>query len=155
MAGQDIIKFSLSNRKNGEFSNFYQCDILFQGNTYKNSESIYQSFKTLDMDERKKFVNYDGATAKKMGRKLKVRDDWEEVKYDAMVTALYAKFSQNDTLKILLLSTDNAILLEDTTRWHDNTWGNCNCAKCKDIPGQNLLGKALMEVRDRIRAEQM
>lgn len=31
--------------------------------------------------------------------------------------------------------------------WHDNYWGNCTCDKCKNIEGQNKLGKILMKIR--------
>ena len=70
-----------------------------------------------------------------------------------MVDVCYAKFTQNEDLKDILLSTGNEELCENTTGWHDNIWGNCECPKCKDIIGKNLLGKALMEVRDRIKEE--
>ena len=35
--------------------------------------------------------------------------------------------------------------------WHDNYWGNCNCDRCKDIKGQNKLGKMLMDLREEFR----
>ena len=64
-----------------------------------------------------------------------------------MVDVLIAKFSQNVQLLNWLMLTGEEQLLENTTGWHDNTWGDCSCPKCKNITGQNLLGKALMEVR--------
>ena len=35
--------------------------------------------------------------------------------------------------------------------WHDNVWGNCECERCKETEGKNLLGKALMEVRSKLK----
>jgi hypothetical protein len=37
--------------------------------------------------------------------------------------------------------------------WHDNTWGNCLCDKCKGIEGKNLLGNILMQVREELCSE--
>ena len=39
------------------------------------------------------------------------------------------------------------IMLIEGNYWHDNYWGNCLCPKCKEIEGQNQLGKILMKVR--------
>ncbi len=103
--------------------------------------------KTLDLDKRVEFSKLSGTQAKKAGRKLALREDWEQVKYDLMVDILRSKFSNNPKLKEILLGTGDVVLVEDTTGWHDNTWGDCTCAKCRSIVGKNLLGKALMEVR--------
>jgi predicted NAD-dependent protein-ADP-ribosyltransferase YbiA (DUF1768 family) len=50
----------------------------------------------------------------------------------------------------MLLATGDEELIEGNT-WHDNTWGNCVCQKCQDIPGRNMLGMLLMELRTEIR----
>ena len=65
-----------------------------------------------------------------------------------------AKFRQNRDARQILLSTNDAILIEGNT-WHDNTWGDCSCGdrpECKK-PGLNLLGKALMLVRKELQDE--
>ena len=65
------------------------------------------------------------------------------------------KFSQNKSLKRKLLETDNKKLYEASR--FDNIWGiGINSKDAINIdpsfyPGQNLLGKALMEVRDELR----
>lgn len=82
---------------------------------------------------------------------VKLREDWEKVKYDCMKITLRCKFTQNKNLKEKLLATKDAILIEDTTGWHDNIWGDCNCVRCKNKKGENLLGKALMEIRDELK----
>lgn len=133
-----------------EFSNFYECDITYGGITYNSSEAAWQAQKTLDEEIRLKFAGYTPVGSKQMGRRVDLRSDWEDVKYQLMVDVCYAKFSQNEDLKKLLLSTKNAELVENTTGWHDNIWGNCDCPKCVNKVGKNLLGKALMEVRSKI-----
>ena len=116
-----MIKFGYVNRKNGKLSNFYPCSIEYDGLIYSSSEAIYQSHKSLDRSEWVRFTEYDVLTSKKKGRKLVIRDDWEVVKYDLMVSVVYAKFTQNENLKVFLLSTGDEDLVENTTGWHDNT----------------------------------
>lgn len=146
----DVIRFGRKRNNYAEFSNFHKCKIVYEGIEYNNSEAAWQSLKTLNMEERKSFSGYSGSVAKREGRKVSLRDDWEAVKYNLMIEVCYAKFSQNPEFKSLLLSTGDKELIEDTTGWHDNTWGDCSCPKCINKPGQNLLGRALMEVRSRL-----
>ena len=72
-----------------------------------------------------------------------------------MHKVVYAKFSKNENLRQILLSTKDEELVEDTTGWHDNIWGDCSCPKCQYIKGRNKLGKILMQVRDEIKADEM
>lgn len=142
-----MIQFSGAKNDYGWMSNFYRCDIRYKDLTYKSSEAAWQAQKTLDEEVRKTFQFMTPAESKRAGRKVTLRPDWESVKYSIMVDVLTAKFSQNVQLLNWLMLTGEEQLLENTTGWHDNTWGDCSCPKCKNITGQNLLGKALMEVR--------
>lgn len=146
-----MIKFSKRNEKYGCFSNFHPCQVEYDGLVYPNSECAWQSLKTLDKNIRSRFTTYSPQGAKKIGRRVDLRSDWEDVKYQLMVEVLYAKFSQNSDLGKILLTTGDELLVENTTGWHDNIWGNCECDRCKDKEGLNLLGKALMEVREKLR----
>ena len=145
------IKFSRTNGKYGCFSNFTICNVEFDGATYKNSEAAWQAQKTLDLNERRNFETMNPSEAKRFGRRVHLREDWEDIKYDLMVDVCMAKFTQNPELKEILISTGDEELIENTTGWHDNIWGNCDCERCKNKVGRNLLGKALMEVRSKLR----
>lgn len=131
-------------------SNFYECDVTYNGLTYKNSEAAFHAQKTLDELERKQFTNLDPSASKRRGRKVSLRSDWESVKTDIMYEVCLAKFSQNEDLKTKLLATGDKYL-EEGTYWHDNCWGNCYCEKCKNIVGENRLGKILMRIRGELR----
>lgn len=131
-------------------SNFYPQSIEFEGLTFGSVEAAFQAAKTLDNEERKQFVGLQPGEAKHLGRRITLRDDWENVKFDIMRELVYKKFSQNSKLKAKLLETGDAELIEGNT-WHDNIWGSCSCAKCFKKDGENHLGKILMEVRGRLR----
>lgn len=145
------LKFSKTCNKYGCFSNFHICPVTFGGITYCNSEAAWQAQKTLNEAERNKFSKEEPNVAKRHGRCVDLRHDWEDVKYQLMVDVCYAKFSQNPELGKILVETGDEEIIENTTDWHDNIWGNCDCGKCINKPGKNLLGKALMEVREMLK----
>jgi predicted NAD-dependent protein-ADP-ribosyltransferase YbiA (DUF1768 family) len=68
---------------------------------------------------------------------------------EIMEKLLIQKFSDSE-LKKILLNTENSILIEGNS-WHDNFFGNCTCIKCKDIKGENHLGKLLMKIREKLK----
>ena len=141
------------NKFDGEYeflSNFYECDVTYNGITYTNSEAAFHAQKTLDETERMQFSKLNPSQSKKIGRKINLRKDWENVKTNIMYEVCFAKFSQNKDLKEKLLNTGDAYL-EEGTWWHDNCWGNCYCDKCKNIVGENRLGKILMRIREELK----
>lgn len=144
------IRFSKTDKKYGCFSNFYPCKVEFDGIVYQNSEAAWQAQKTLAKHKRMEFSTMLPSEAKRAGRRVTLREDWESIKYDLMVAVLEAKFTQNKELGEVLKSTGDATIVEDTTGWHDNLCGSCSCPRCDGITGQNLLGKALMQVRDEL-----
>lgn len=122
-------------------SNFFTATVTYKGLTYQNNEAAFQAQKCVIEDERKQFVSLTGAEAKKAGRRVQLRKDWEAVKVGEMREIVKAKFFQNPNLAEKLLATGDMVL-EEGNNWGDKTWGTVNGF------GQNLLGKILMEVRD-------
>lgn len=103
--------------------------------------------KTLDEDIRKEFMQLPPNLAKRKGRKVKLRPDWEEFKDDIMYGICLQKFvySNKELLRLLHKTGDEEII--EGNYWHDNYWGNCTCDRCKNIEGKNKLGKILMLIR--------
>lgn len=123
-------------------SNFYPVEIKLDGIVYPNAETAFQAQKTLDVEERRKFsMLKNPVQAKRLGRKVKLRDDWEEVKLDIMTEIVSQKFLQHPHLIEMLLQTGDEELIEGN-KWGDRFWGVC---KGK---GENHLGKILMKIRD-------
>ncbi|PGG97684.1 hypothetical protein GX51_07194 [Blastomyces parvus] len=92
-----------------------------------------------------------------LGRIIPDFDDgvWNKNRYEIVVEGNYLKFSQNPELKAQLLATGARELVEASPR--DRIWGvgfgAKNAGARRKNWGLNLLGKALMEVRERIRKE--
>ena len=135
--------------ENAFLSNFFDACLIYEGIIYKSTEAAFQAAKTLDVAERERIAVMTPSQAKRAGRSLQLRSDWEEVKDKVMYDVCRAKFKMNGTLQLeeKLLATGDEELIEGNT-WHDNYWGNCTCDKCKDIPGRNQLGKTLMKLRE-------
>lgn len=141
-----------------ELSNWYDCKFTHKGIPFKNSEQAF-------MWEKAKFFN-DEETAHKilitpnpsenkaLGRKVKGfdADIWSKVSYDIMFAVNFEKFNQNHDLKYILLSTDDKIIVEASP--YDKIWGiglywdTDDCLDEANWDGLNLLGKALMDVRE-------
>jgi ribA/ribD-fused uncharacterized protein len=149
-----IYRFTSSRESRHPFSNFYPSPAAFEDIEYPTSENAFQAAKTLDIVQRKLFEGISPGEAKSYGRRVDLRSDWEDVKFSVMVEVLKSKFFRDATLISMLCDTGDALIVEDTTGWHDNEWGDCTCPKCVSKEGKNLLGKALMEVRAEIRARQ-
>lgn len=133
-------------------SNFEQSPFTVDGVTFPTVEHWFQAFKTLNPQEFRNIIAAETpGKAKRMGRHVILRPDWEEVKVDVMREGLRKKFTIPE-FRVKLLATDDEELMEGNT-WHDNTWGNCVCQKCQNIPGRNMLGMLLMELRNEIRYE--
>lgn len=125
-------------------SNFYPAPVLFEGILYPTAEHAFQAVKSLSDTERRRIRNLPKPVdAKAAGRRLELRPDWELNKYDLMVRILRAKFLRTPELRHKLLATAPKELVEGNT-WGDRIWGQVRGE------GQNLLGKALMEVRDEL-----
>lgn len=127
-------------------SNFYPCKIVIDGITYDNAEAAFQSFKCKNRVDRFKFSGINGPSAKKLGRKVELIDDWEHIKNQIMHQVLIEKFYQNVDLRNMLISTGDEMLVEGN-KWHDNYWGWCTCDRCANKVKQNKLGYILMDVR--------
>ena len=122
-------------------SNFYEAPVYYDGICYKNSEAAFQAQKCFQDADRFKFVSLTAAESKKLGRQIKLRSDWDQIKVSVMKDIVYAKFTQNPDLLEKLLKTNDAYLEEGNT-WGDRIWGTVNGS------GANLLGQILMSLRE-------
>ncbi len=130
-------------------SNFYPCTVGYEGMKYPSAEHAFQAAKTLDIDQRLGMaVCPTPSEAKYCGRRLLLREDWEEVKIAVMLAVIRDKFTRNvahENIRELLLATGDAYLEEDNAHG-DRFWGTVKGE------GRNELGKILMQVREELRS---
>jgi ribA/ribD-fused uncharacterized protein len=143
----------------GYMSNFYKTTFKDENEIQFNCSEQYfmyhkcMTFEPLNEKLLNEILNETSATKiKKYGRMIKNFDEnvWNEKKYHIMVDALRLKFDQNENIKKKLLETNYKILYEASAT--DKIWGigfSCENAinENKIKFGQNLLGKALMQIR--------
>lgn len=94
---------------------------------------------------------------KKLGRKVRNFNEeiWASKRYPIVLNGNFTKFLQNENLMQFLLQTENKVLVEASP--YDKIWGVGMSAEDEKInnpiewKGQNLLGFALMEVRDELK----
>lgn len=130
----------------GEFrflSNFWPVVVTLDGVEYPSVEHAYQAAKTLDPSERERVRSMPTAKdAKRVSYSLSgKRSDWHEVNVGIMRCLLEQKFSVPE-LRAALDATKGFELIEGNT-WNDIHWGVCNGV------GENMLGRLLMDIRDR------
>ena len=156
--------FFWGNRKSAKgvtrtcFSQWYECDFVIDGIAYRCAEQFMMAEKArLFGDEenlQKILVAKTPKTMKALGRKVKGYDAelWNAHKFEIVVKGNIAKFSQNEDLKSFLRSTADKVLVEASP--YDQIWGIGMKATDEGVndphqwKGTNLLGFALMQVRD-------
>lgn len=139
-------------------SQWYQCPFVVEGQYYNCAEQYMMAEKARifgDEEIRQQILaEYSQMAMKKLGRKVRNYDDeiWKEKRFDVVVKGNIAKFSQNEKLLDFLLSTGNNILVEASPK--DTVWGigldesSPEAIQPRKWKGENLLGFALMDVRD-------
>lgn len=127
-------------------SNFWKASVSYEGITFPSTEHAYQAAKTLDMDLRKKVAMFEKCgEAKRWGKIVELRSDWEEVKVRVMLSVNLEKFSKHPKLRERLLLTGPLLLIEGNT-WGDHFWG----VDLLTLEGENKLGQVLMHIREEL-----
>lgn len=142
-----IVKFD---GEHAFLSNFWEEPFEIGGRVVPTAEHAYQAQKAPPGHGPVKDLILKASTpghAKRLGKRAKLRDDWETVKVPIMRKILAAKFSEGSELAAKLVATGDEHLVEGNT-WGDRFWG------CTREPfgngtwiGANTLGILLMERR--------
>lgn len=154
----NIICFHNPDEENGYLSNWYLSQFSAEEITFSSMEQYMMYKKAVcfqDYDTADRILKTeDVSQIKKLGRKVSNYDEnyWNGVRQIVVYRGLLEKFGQNDEMKKLLLETGDSVLAECAVK--DRIWGiglsmtdpdrlDRDCWK-----GQNLLGYALMMVRE-------
>ena len=157
-----IIGFHNPSEDYGFLSNWYLSDFQIDGITFTSMEQYMMYKKAVCFKDeniaKQVLAEKNVAKIKELGRLVSGYDEhiWNGVRQIIIYEGLLAKFSQNEFLKSRLLDTKNSILAECAVK--DRIWGiGLSMTDSKRLiptewQGQNLLGYALMMVRDRLKS---
>lgn len=161
----DVVNFHLIDGINGYFSNWYPASFVINDIHYTSAEQYIMHQKCLlfgDFASAKDVLSTDDvARQQDIGRKASGYNGniWNGIRQTVAIRGLFAKFSQNEELKKRLLETGDAWLVEcarsdkvwacgrklsDDRRLNTDSWN-----------GMNILGFALMEVRERLKGQDL
>lgn len=143
------------------FSQWWISDFVIEEITYPSAEHFMMAEKARlfnDDEMLDKILNSSSpAQAKKFGRNVKGFNPelWDENKLDIVTRANMAKFSQNQEMKDFLINTNKRVIVEASPV--DRIWGiglakdSTHAENPLKWRGENLLGFALMEVREQLK----
>ena len=133
------------------FSNMLPFDepMVYQEIEYRTVENFYQAMKLPKEETEKRcyIASLNPYRAKKEGRKLQIRSDWNGLKLSVMEYALRFKFAEGTSWHRRLMATKREIV--EWNNWNDEFWG----ISVKTKQGQNHLGKLLMKLREEFKNE--
>lgn len=142
-------------------SQWYPADFMDSEHRYASAEHYMMAQKALLFGDHDCFQKILQAThpgaAKALGREVRgfVQERWNAMRINYVVRGNLLKFSQNNDLKQFLLSTGERVLVEASPL--DDIWGigvdekQARSLSVDQWPGLNLLGFALMQVREKTR----
>lgn len=129
-------------------SNHVPCTVIYDTHTFPTVEHAYVYSKTLVKEEQELFLaemsDMSPGQAKRLGKSLTLRPDWEFVRLDIMRDLTKQKYSIPYYRNKLLQTADAEIV--EGNNWGDTFWGKCNGV------GENNLGKIIMEVREYLKS---
>ena len=133
----------------GYLANYSDHGFYEDGIFYKTAEHYYQSHKFDNPIIQKRII--DAKTPKEaslIGRdKNNIRiKNIDDIKNQIMYNAIYLKFKQNKDIMYKLIETRNKPIREMTTK--EYYWGIG-----PDLSGKNVIGKILVEVRNKLKQE--
>jgi ribA/ribD-fused uncharacterized protein len=127
-------------------SNFHPSPITYSGDEFATAEHAFQASKTGNSEQREKVrTAKTPGEAKRLGKKVTLRPDWNSIRLRIMSEILRKKFAPGTNLAKQLVETGDVRLVEGNT-WNDKFWGIC-----KGI-GYNHLGQILMEIRAELKS---
>ena len=150
----DEIRFyRASDETYGCLSNLYPRPVEFEGEVYDTAEHAYQAGKARKTEVRQWILSAPSPALVAMAAHglywWDIRSDWSKIKFDRMRLVLRAKFTQQDDLRELLVSTGDLRLVESATVDNpvNRLWGEVKGQ------GKNMLGQMLMELRTQLQLE--
>jgi ribA/ribD-fused uncharacterized protein len=133
----------------GEYSflsNFHRRWVEYKGEEYLTAEHAFQAQKVTNKhDKMWVMASISPGEAKRRGRRIPIRKDWNKVKDQIMYEVVKAKFNSSMSLRESLIGTKDFVIIEGNS-WGDVYWG----VDERTGYGQNKLGQILMRIREEL-----
>lgn len=144
----------------GIFSNFGRTPVTIDGIAFDCAEKVFQVMKFSDPASRRAVYSAKGQTMKMKARHCEkvgsVREDWGRIIVDAMKFCLMQKYAQSAEFRAGLERSRGHFIVEDQTTFpkkNPDTWGAKLSGDGTEYVGPNLMGRLLMELRDKGRLD--
>ncbi|CAE8639464.1 unnamed protein product [Polarella glacialis] len=151
VAGREAAKIETLNGAHKFLSNFHWSQVTFESQRYPSMEHAFQAAKLRTNSARRKAGFCDEGLsfgdAKRLGRRVPLREDWKDIREEVMADCLASKFSDAALRKRLLATGEQDII--------DGHWGSPDLIWGYHYPsqaGENRLGIMLMHLRARLRS---
>ncbi|MBU6267827.1 MAG: NADAR family protein [Sphingomonadales bacterium] len=152
----DVVVFRRTGEAFGGLSNMapgFPIEVL--GHRIRTAEALYQACRFPHLPDVQRMIIDEASpmTAKMRSKpyRQQSRPDWDEVRVPIMKWCLRMKLAANwPGFSALLLSTGDRSIVEDSRK--DDFWGARPCAE-HGLSGRNVLGRLLMELREKLRAD--
>ena len=157
----DCVRIRKVDEEWGVFCNFYATPIVVDGVTFKNAEQVFQLMKFKDPKIIRRIWNditandkicYEVKLTVKSYEKAYRRPDWGSMILDALKFALMRKYEQCELFRTELERSRGRFIVEDQTTFRKgqpDCWGVKPAVDGVNFTGPNVLGRLLMELRDR------
>ena len=123
-------------------SNFAPVIVELDGHCYPSVEHAYQAAKSTSYRVRMNIRRAKTPSlAKRLGRLVRLRDNWDEIKLGIMRDLVTQKFRDSFYAKQLIATGTTPIM--EINNWGDDFWG----VSSEGGPGENHLGRILMDIR--------
>ena len=144
-------------------SNMHLCTVIIGDMVFPSAENAFQAMKCKTHKQMEEFQHITPYEARRRGKDIDVRSNWDKIRIPVMKKVLQAKFEDQE-LADKLLRTEDMFLCE-LNYWGDTFWGKAPVVEhhkevdgdvirewtTRKIKGENHLGKLLCEIREEIR----
>lgn len=153
---EQIIGFTSTSAEWGIFSNFAKTPMVINGVEFACVEQLYHYIRLNDEAERAAYLKL----IPNMGLKMKAksfakrgveRADWRDIAVDVMRFCLNYKYQNSVEFRKALADSGDKYIVEDESarRKNPDSWGAVLDTEAKEYFGKNIMGRLLMELREK------
>lgn len=140
----------------GVFSNFARTPMVVEGIEFVSVEQMFHYIRLNSEVERAEYLKVSPGMALKIKAKTFVkrgieRDDWRKISVDVMRFCLNHKYHTSETFRKELERSKGKYIIENESnrRKKPDSWGAVYDIETNEFYGKNIMGRLLMELREK------